>query len=171
MPKNDLSGELHSLIERFKGRSRTVVRDATGAVKLLSVVFGPNTNPTHILEIRDFNRPEDPLARKERLREENEGRNEAYRKEIQKAVDEALAQQRVELTGDVLGDGAPRRTPSSRRPDRWSKRSMTAAIRTVMSNATDNLGEHKAEIAGSNVIMFEQGDQVFKITVSMPRTK
>ena len=171
MPKSDLSAELHNLIERFKGRTRTVVRDPTGAVKLLSVVFGPNTKPTHIVEIRDFGRPEDPLARAARLRMENEDKHEAHRLEIQKAVAEALAQQRVELTGEVLDPNAPRRTPSSQRPERWSKRSMTAALRSVITSATDNLGEHKSEIVGSNVIVFEQDDQVFKITVSMPRSK
>lgn len=171
MLKSDLSAELHNLIEKFRGKTRTIVRDATGAVEFLSVVFGPNTKPTHILEIRDFKRPEDPLARKERLRLESEDKHEAHRLEIQKAVTEALAQQRVELTGEVLDPSAPRRTPSSQRPERWSKRSMTAALRSVITSATDNLGEHKSEIVGSNVIVFEQDDQVFKITVSMPRSK
>jgi hypothetical protein len=129
-------------------------------------MFGPKTRPTHRIEVEDYHQPEDPLERKHRQRKEAERKHERRRQEIQVAVDNALREQKAELTGDT-GDMRQSNTGSL---GNWSKASLARQFQSVITAGSSPLKDTCVTV-DKNVLTLVRGEQTFKITVSMPRKK
>jgi|APSaa5957512622_1039677.scaffolds.fasta_scaffold03056_14 hypothetical protein len=168
--------DMLEFVEKHGGRIGYVHRSANGYPKLMLVGFGPRTLPTFQLEIKDRGRPEDPLERKERERKNMERAHDRHASDIQEAVKEALEKQKRSLAVEwgitPAGDEKSPRRAEGRQgsaDERWSKRSFTDHVIFSLG-----LGDRRLDSVtrdGSNVIMVDDGDQAFKITVSMPRKK
>ena len=178
MSKNELRGDLVALIEKHNGRVKHVNRSTTGLPKLLAVSFGPVRLPTVQLEIYDRERPEEPLEREQRLRIESDAAHDKAYKEMQLAVKEALVVQRRELMAEYGVTAAaptsaesitPADVPPTVEGTRWSKKSFTEAVEAAIG--AGRLSKCLIEREGSNVINLQDGDQHFKIVISMPRQK
>jgi len=165
--------DLLELVERHHGRVRHLSRTHDGTPKILSVAFGPSSRPSHLLEIRDMERPEDPLAREERLRDARDRAHEQRRKETQVAVNEALKEQKAELLGETEDGGPVRKPKPTRDGDRWSKAGVTRLLGDILE-AGETLGADAGDVVtakGKNEIFLRRADQVIKLNESMPRRK
>ncbi len=168
--------DMLSFVDQHGGRISYTHRSASGFPKLMLVNFGPRSLPTFQLEIRDRGRPEDPLDRDARSRKNLERAHDKRIQDIDQAVKEALVKQKQELAvewGIAKASDQPAASASVARQakigERWSKRSFTDHMA-----ATIGLGDRTVdsiERDGSNVIWVSDGDQTFKVTVSMPRKK
>jgi hypothetical protein len=172
--------DLLDFVDRHKGRVRYMQRSSSGLPKLISVAFGPRTLPSFRIDVSDYARPEDPLARNDREAAQRAREHDRRYTEMQEEIDKALRRQRKDLRVEWGLDAGPQdqtpeatSTPSIHRQapadERWSKRSFTdhlAATLGLGNRTIDSIGR-----VGSNVIMVDDEDQTFKITVSMPRKK
>lgn len=170
-----LGTDLLDVISDHSGVIRYSHFSPNGKPRLMSVRFGPRTFPTLSLEIRDYGNEEDPLERDKRTRANREAAKDRRYRETQAVLKEALAQQRQELAeewGIMEKDPTAPKRPAGHQVqegERWSKKSFTGHLAACLGLGDRELDSIDRE--GSNVLLIQDGDQTFKITVSMPRQK